>query len=279
MQKTARPSYWNKIEQGLRRITNLPSEVHSVLGDSNKIKFHNTIPPGVSSNAKAYVSTEDANDDGDIETINIVVTNLEKEWPQDVLSKINQMDDSDPVFQQILSGIAETLIHEIAHINDYTDGKFPGGEAVAESAENAFNANFPASTATNIIEKEEHVIKTAKNKEFAMKSDLLKLANHLDSIGQHDLADRLEEVVKISMEKEQVSESDASIAQMAAQNVSEEELQGQPNVDPAAPTESPAIPTEEDMMAGLGLDEMDIQALASIMERELSVKGGKVNRN
>lgn len=275
MQKTARPSYWNKVEQGLRRITNLPSKVHSVLGDSSKIKFHNTIPSGVSPNAKAYVSTEDANDDGDIETINIVVTNLEKEWPQDVLSKINQMDDSDPVFQQILSGIAETLIHEIAHIDDYTDGKFPGGEAVAESAENAFNANFPDSIATNIIEKEEHVIKTAKNKEFAMKSDLLKLANHLDSIGQHDLADRLEEVVKTSM---QVSESDASMAQMAAKEVSEEELQAQPNVDPAE-SSNPAIPTEEEMIAGLGLGEMDIQALASIMERELSVKGGKVNRN
>jgi hypothetical protein len=196
MRKIARPSYWDKIEGGLRKITNLPGTVHAVLGDREKLKFHQALPPGVAPDAKAYVSTEDTNDDGDIETINIVVTNLEKEWPQDILSKINQMDESDPVFQDILNGVAKTLIHELAHIDDHKDGSFPGGEGVAESRENAFTPNFAVASITNDDNKVISPLGLSKIGDIKMKTELIKLANHLDRLGHSDLADRLDTIVK-----------------------------------------------------------------------------------
>ena len=196
MKKIARPSYWDKIEGGLRKITNLPGPVHAVLGNRDKLKFHQALPQGVDPKAKAYVTTEDTNDDGNIETINIVVTNLEKEWPQDILSKINQMDESDPVFQDILNGIAKTLIHELAHIDDHKDGSFPGGEGIAESRENAFTPNFGAASITNVSNKVNSPLELSKNGDIKMKKEVIKLANHLDRIGHPDLADRLDMILK-----------------------------------------------------------------------------------
>ena len=196
MKKIARPSYWDKIEDGLRKITNLPGPVHAVLGNRDKLKFHQALPSGIDPKAKAYVTTEDTNDDGNIETINIVVTNLEKEWPQDILSKINQMDESDPVFQDILNGIAKTLIHELAHIDDHKDGSFPGGEGIAESRENAFTPNFGAASITNVSNKANSPLELSKNGDIKMKKEVIKLANHLDKIGHSDLADRLDMILK-----------------------------------------------------------------------------------
>jgi len=196
MRKIARPSYWDKIEGGLRKITNLPGPVHAVLGNREKLKFHQALPPGIAPDAKAYVTTGDTNDDGNIETINIVVTNLEKEWPQDILSKINQMDESDPVFQDILNGVAKTLIHELAHIDDHKDGSFPGGEGVAESRENAFTPNFAAASITNADNKVISPLGLSKIGDIKMKKELIKLATHLDKLGHSDLADRLDVIVK-----------------------------------------------------------------------------------
>jgi hypothetical protein len=196
MKKIARPSYWDKIEGGLRKITNLPGPVHAVLGNRDKLKFHHALPPGIAPNAKAYVTTEDTDDDGNIETINIVVTNLEKEWPQDILSRINQMDESDPVFQDILNGIAKTLIHELAHIDDHKDGSFPGGEGVAESRENSFTPNFAAASITNADNKVISPLGLSKIGDIKMKKELIKLATHLDKLGHSDLADRLDAIVK-----------------------------------------------------------------------------------
>lgn len=95
--------YWDKIERGLKKITNLPGPVHNLINNRDRLVFHQSVPPEADSNAKAYVSTGDMDDNGNIDTVNIVVTNLEKEWPQDILGKINSMDDNDPVFQQILT--------------------------------------------------------------------------------------------------------------------------------------------------------------------------------
>ena len=201
MKKIARPSYWDKIEGGLRKITNLPGPVHAVLGNRDKLKFHQALPSGIDPKAKAYVTTEDTNDDGNIETINIVVTNLEKEWPQDILSKINQMDESDPVFQDILNGIAKTLIHELAHIDDHKDGSFPGGEGIAESRENAFTPNFGAASITNVSNKVNSPLELSKNGDIKMKKEITKLANHLDRIGHPDLADRLDMILKSAQDK------------------------------------------------------------------------------
>jgi len=193
--KANQPSYWNKMEGDLRKIQNLPSSVHSLLG-SDKLKWHQSLPAGVAPNAKAYVTTEDTNDDGDIETINLVVTNIEKEWPKDILSKINQMDQNDPVYRDMLDGVAKMLIHELAHIDDHKDGDFPGGEGVAESRENAFTSSFATASITNADNKVISPLELSKNGDIKMKKEIINLATHLDKLGHSDLADRLDAILK-----------------------------------------------------------------------------------
>tara|TARA_A200000159_G_scaffold45863_1_gene42141 strand:+ start:3290 stop:4045 length:756 start_codon:yes stop_codon:yes gene_type:complete len=251
MKKVARPAYWDKVERGLRKITNLPGEVHNLINDRSRLNFHNSIPSGVNSNAKAYVSTEDANDDGTIDNVHIVVTNLEREWPQEILSKINTMNENDPVFQDIVKSIAHTLVHELAHISDYKDGDFPGGEAVAESKERSFNPIFSNSSTTysNIVRGNN------------MKTDLVKLANHLDQIGHKDLADRLDLVlatiqddteIQQKLEEQYVPEEEADAAQAAHEA---NQKAGQPTFDEGA-----------------------MNILAKKIEDQFSVFGGKINR-
>jgi hypothetical protein len=272
MIKTAKPSYWDKIEGGLRKITNLPGQVHAVLGNGDKLKFHQALPQGVDPNAKAYVTTEDTNDDGDIETINIVVTNLEKEWPQDTLSKINQMDESDPVFQDILNGVAKTLIHELAHIDDHKDGEFPGGEGVAESRENSFTPNFAAASITNADNKANSPLGLSKIGDIKMKKEIIKLANHLDKLGHSDLADRLDLILKSAEanelefgQSEESEDVDGDAAAEAAGNWTRESLLAtEPDLNPALAS-----------TASNRIDEM-----AKLISKEFSLlAGGNVHRD
>ena len=266
MKKIARPSYWDKIESGLRKITNLPGPVHAVLGDREKLKFHQALPPGIAPDAKAYVTTEDTNDDGNIETINIVVTNLEKEWPQDVLSKINQMDESDPVFQDILSGVAKTLIHELAHIGDHKDGAFPGGEGIAESRENAFSPNFGAASITNVSNKANSPLEISKKGDIKMKKELIKLANHLDGLGHQDLADRLDMILKKAEWPNQLESNQLD------------------SVVVEGTTEDEGTEVEEDDTDDFGLGATEasnkIDEMAKLISREFSLtSGGNINRD
>lgn len=197
----SRPAWWDKIERSIRKIPSLPSSVHSLLNDKNKMVFHQGIPSGVDGNAKAYVTTEDTNDDGNIEKVNLVITNLEKEWPQDVLAGLNSLQEDDPMVQQIAESISSTLIHELAHIDDHKDGEFPGAEAVAESAERQFQATLPNRSAFTTNTYDRNIAKSitiANQKGIEMKKDLLKLANHLDSIGHSDLADRLDAIISVA---------------------------------------------------------------------------------
>jgi hypothetical protein len=278
MKKVARPSYWDKIEGGLRKITNLPGPVHAVLGNRDKLKFHQALPPGVSPNAKAYVTTEDTNDDGNIETINIVVTNLEKEWPQDTLSKINQMDESDPVFQDILNGIAKTLIHELAHIDDHKDGDFPGGEGVAESRENSFTPNFGAASITNHSNKVISPLELSKNGDIKMKKEIIKLANHLDKLGHSDLADRLDTILK-SAESDGLS---GFIGTEGTGAPADEEIDQEPvSLETANVAQANADALNEAILGG-GFESTAsnrIDEMAKLISREFTlVSGGNVNR-
>jgi hypothetical protein len=269
MKKIARPSYWDKIEGGLRKITNLPGPVHAVLGNRDKLKFHQALPPGVDPKAKAYVTTEDTNDDGNIETINIVVTNLEKEWPQDILSKINQMDESDPVFQDILNGIAKTLIHELAHIDDHKDGSFPGGEGIAESRENAFTPNFGAASITNVSNKVNSPLELSKNGDIKMKKEITKLANHLDRIGHPDLADRLDMILKSANDyASDPPRQEAEEAEEAEEAKEEEEVKEE---DEAADGEVSSFST---------VASSKIDAMAKLISKEFSLtSSGNVHRD
>jgi len=281
MRKIAnQPHYWSKVEQDLRKITNLPGPVHALLG-SDKLKWHQSLPPGVDPNAKAYVTTEDTNDDGDIETINLIVTNIEKEWPQDVLSKINQMDQSDPVYRDILDRIAKMLIHELAHIEDHKDGEFPGGEGVAESRENAFTSNFATASIINEDNKVITPLGSSKNGDFKVKKEIISLANHLDSLGHTDLADRLDAIMKSAegLADFAIDPADQTLTEEEKaqnENVEEEEREGD---DSDEAIENAEAWTRESLLATEPGLEDNIEAMAKIISREFSLTShGNVNR-
>ncbi len=194
--KASQPTWWPKILSGMRTISNLPSDVQNLINSPQRIVFHQTTPSGADSRAKGFVSTEDKDDDGNLDTVNLVVTNLEKEIPPELLAEINQMDNADPSFQSIVSGMAKTLVHELSHIEDFDlEHGFRRGEPYAESKENAFNPVFASST-TNKNNDNDNIVKHNSKGELKMKQDLVKLANHLDKIGHRDLADRLDLVLK-----------------------------------------------------------------------------------
>jgi len=198
--KVAQPPWWPKVLSGIRKITNLPPEVRGLIDAPQRLVFHQATPAGADSMAKGYVSTEDSDDDGNLDTVNLVVTNMEKEIPSDLLTGINQMDETDPNFQEIVSNIAKTLVHELAHIEDYDpDRGFAGGEPVAESKERSFNPIFAHST-TNKNIGNDSIIKLNSKGELKMTKDIIKLANHLDQIGHKDLADRLDSIIKAAQE-------------------------------------------------------------------------------
>jgi len=271
--KANQPPYWNKIEGDLRKIQNLPSSVHALLG-SDKLKFHQALPPGVAPNAKAWVTTADANDDGEIDTINFSIVNMEKEWPQDILSKINQMDQSDPVYREMLDGVAKTLIHELAHIDDHKDGDFPGGEGVAESRENAFTSNFATASITNDDNKVISPLGLSKIGDIKMKKELINLATHLDKLGHSDLADRLDAIVKSAE-----SLSDYLVAPEETKTDGEKEQDAsteEPSTDTSQVQELAEAMIEEEKLATASnrIDEM-----AKLISKEFSLTSrGNVSR-
>lgn len=205
------PPWWPKIESGLRGgVSNLPANIRALL-EAGKITHHATPPEGVAPNAKAFVTTEDADDDGKLDSVHMVISNIEREIPPDVLSRINQMELSDPALQSVLTNIAKTLAHEVAHLDDHTfiagvtddepgvtrnpEHAFPGGEAVAESREQSFNPIFARTTTNKKISNDNKAeVKLARG--YIVKEELVKLANHLDRLGRRGLADRLDDMLR-----------------------------------------------------------------------------------
>jgi len=189
------PPWWPKIESGLRGMSNLPANIRDLLA-AGKIIYDSTPPSGVAPNAKAFVTTEDVDDDGKLDSVHMVITNIEKEIPPDILSKINQMELSDPALQSVLTNIAKTLIHEVAHLEDYSpEHGFPGGEAIAESKERSFEPVFAETTTNKKIGIDNNVEITSVG-DYKMKKELVNLANHLDKLGHKDLADKLDGILK-----------------------------------------------------------------------------------
>jgi hypothetical protein len=200
IKKVAQPPWWPKVMSGVKKVTNLPPEVRSLIDAPNRLVWHQATPPGADSMAKGFVTTEDKDQDGNLDTVNLVVTNMEREIPPELLAGINQMDEKDPAFQDIVSNTVKTLVHELAHIEDYDPERgFPGGEPVAESREKSFNPIFAHST-TNKIIGNDSIIKLNSKGELKMTKDIIKLANHLDRIGHKDLADRLDSILKAAQE-------------------------------------------------------------------------------
>tara|TARA_B100000131_G_scaffold323253_1_gene381001 strand:+ start:15550 stop:16092 length:543 start_codon:yes stop_codon:yes gene_type:complete len=177
IKKTAQPINWPLVLEGLRGISNLPSKVREFVNNPSKIKFQQSASDP---KAVAYVSTEDTNQDGVPDMINIVVPLFNNAF---ATSKLSEFEKGSSEYQDIISRIASTLIHEVAHLDDFNKetGDFPGGEAVAESAERAFSPIFAS---------------TIKTIDKCMVKDLCKLADRLDSMGHNKLADEIDEILK-----------------------------------------------------------------------------------
>ena len=164
-------SAWPVIHQKLQG--KFPGQLPNV-GD---VKFD----AGVNSSepkALGYVSTEDTNNDGKIDTIHIQYQQLEKTLAdsgvtaQDI-ANISNLDDSK--LEVILKSFVEILAHEQAHIKDYkhdAEKPFPGGESVAEQAQRGAASQFKMSKLVRV----------------------LRAAQKFDSIGEADQAQRLDKI-------------------------------------------------------------------------------------
>ena len=184
--KVAQPPYWTKVVQKVKTL-GLRPEIVAMLNNFNQIVWEAT-PPSGNANAVAYVSSEDLNDDGKIDKIHFVSSN----FPPNA---------SDEEIDGIVAQVAKTLVHEYGHIDDFDSekGVFPGGEGAAEAAERAAEGMIEqklqlaaSDNTTNKKNRIDNVIKSGELEGFLMQKELIKLANHLDSIGHSDLADRLD---------------------------------------------------------------------------------------
>lgn len=187
MRKSAKPQWASVIESDLRNgvITNLSPDIQRILSKDNIV--YDSGPPSEEPQARAYVTTEDADDNGNNDTIHMVVTNIERDIPE--IHKLHSFEKGSPEYQSIISSINQVLEHENAHLRG-------GDEAAAEAAERIVNPQFRS--ATNISIDHSKVGKPFLNLDgdIKMKNELIALANRLDSMGHVDLADRLDSVVK-----------------------------------------------------------------------------------
>jgi len=132
------PAYWQKVKDELLKVPSLSSDIKSILSGVDKIVF-NTRPPKDEPNAIAYVSSGDANANQKPDKIHFVLSNM----PPNI---------SDEQFAGFVQQIESILVHERAHIQDYNPvtGEFPGGEGVANSAEQSFKPELPPDLAQKV---------------------------------------------------------------------------------------------------------------------------------
>lgn len=177
------PSYWQSILTKIKNL-GLRPEIMAMLNNFNQIVW-DTAPPADNPNAIAYVSSEDKNNDGKIDKIHFVLNKFPPNANEDQIDGIVEM-------------VAKTLVHEYGHIEDFNPetNQFPGGEAAAEQAERAFEPllkqklNLTTNSSYNLYNK--HKI----SGEIKMLKELVKLANHLDSIGYGEISNDLDAVIK-----------------------------------------------------------------------------------
>ena len=170
------PPGWGKIVNKMLAIPTLDPIVREFISSPSKLKW--SPPPSDKAEARAFVSTEDVNNDGTIDKINIVMTNINKDIPQNILSKLETLNNNDPILDDLAKSFAEIITHEVAHIKSFDPekGEFVGGETPAQVAEQQFRASVSALYSLEITR------------------DLLKFASKLDSIGLPHLADEIDKL-------------------------------------------------------------------------------------
>jgi hypothetical protein len=190
-------SIWPQIYQKLKNppigvnLGNFPSKLpplHKIIIEPGKLLEN--------SQAIGYVSTEDVDNNGVLDTIHISSPRLEEAFRGAGVSlesakNLNQLSNDELV--KILTPFVELLSHEIGHLNDYNPNQtnpFPGGESVAETA--ARNAVAPIST-TN---KKSSFAKGSASMKLVDLQVLVTLANKLDQLGHHNLSNHVDDLIK-----------------------------------------------------------------------------------
>lgn len=178
------PTIYNLIkEMGLMR--DLPPR--------DKIKLDYNSPQA---GAFGYVTTEDVDENGQLDTMYIVVPNIEQHLRGINAQDLMRLKIEDPEkLKQILAPIVEIIAHEKGHQQDYQHGKenpFPGGEGAADQAAKRVLNQF-INQATNNGSKVTIKGSSAMKKEIVAR--LVKLAGDLDSNKAYDLSDK---VIKVA---------------------------------------------------------------------------------
>ena len=269
--KNATPNNWQKILSSLKKIKNIPQKTMQYINNPSMIEFQQSAK---NPKAVAYVTNEDYNNDGKSDSlkVHIVIPTFNSSFGT---ADLATMAEDSPEFRGAIERIAKTLVHEVeGHINDFNpdnhENPFAGGEAVAESAERAFTPVWASSTTNedNIVAKG---LSLHSKGEYKVKKELIKLANHLDSIGHSDLADRLDNLVSNS-EEVLVSFANAPTADQLEEQQQEETEE----VDEATADEAQTAADEHTVESSQMQDR--INKVASLLSGEFSLSGKLVNR-
>lgn len=181
------PPYWQSILTKIKNL-GLRPEIMAMLNNFNQIVW-DTAPPPSEPNAVAYVTNEDKNGDGKIDKIHFVLSKFPPNATEDQMDSIVEM-------------VAKTLVHEYGHIEDYdleTD-TFPGGEAAAERAEQAYKPILEQRLEQMTSENKDNNLENIAG-DIKMLNELVKLANHLDGIGEVEISNKIDMIItKISQD-------------------------------------------------------------------------------
>ena len=156
------PPYWEQVKTKLR-TTGLRSEIMQMLNSFDQIVWDQNPPPG-NQNAVAYVSSSDANENGKIDKIHFILSAFPSSASEDEIN-------------DLVGRIAKTLVHEHAHIQDFnpeSDNPFPGGEGVADAAEQSFNPILPKAAVSNKLNNLYRLLKKSNLSEYKYLSKIIK---------------------------------------------------------------------------------------------------------
>lgn len=148
-------------------------------------------------NAIGYVTTEDTDNNGKIDTIHISSPRIEQTLrdygiEDSSLSNLNSLNKEQLL--NVLKPFVELISHELGHLADHkkdSDNPFPGGESVADTA--ARNAlNKISNSSANIYDRFD------KNRSQRMRlfNYLSKVASKLDQAGNFELADTIDNFIE-----------------------------------------------------------------------------------
>lgn len=192
-------SYWPKIYQMLR---NPPQGVNlgsfpSQLPPMNKIQFDQGAHPE-EPQAVGYVTTEDTNQDGTLDTIHISSPRLNQELQNAGVNMqmLSQLDNLTPQqLMPILAAFVELISHEAGHLQDFDpnqENPFPGGEGAADAAARSAVQQISFAT-TNISTRVDKLGSFQMSMEVL--NELNKLAAELDELGFDKFSDVAESIM------------------------------------------------------------------------------------